>query len=162
MLNINFNQLSLFIHNGRRLPVCVLIRKLRHCTLWTIMRQDGDIKTILYNWWAVLQFSIYCRTRPLVSERVLYIRIRRRYPDTSWIHVTQRKPTVSIGRSQWSTKYKIQNSCFVPLTWILDCSGVQKTKNKKKVDFLFCQGTKQAPCDKILEFFCTSIVQVHN
>ena len=34
-----------------------------------------------------------------------------------------------LGRSQWSTKYKIQNSCFVPLTCILDCSGVQKTKN---------------------------------
>ena len=24
---------------------------------------------------------------------------------------------VLLGRSQWSTKYKIQNSCFVPLTW---------------------------------------------
>ena len=39
-------------------------------------------------------------------------------------------PVLYPGRSQWSTKYKIQNSCFVPLTWILDCSGVQKTKKK--------------------------------
>ena len=38
----------------------------------------------------------------------------------------------------------------------------KKQKIKKKANFLFCRGTKQTLCDKILELFCTSIVQVHN
>ena len=59
-----------------------------------------------------------------------------------------------------NTKYKI------PVLYLLLGFSIvveyKKQKTKKKVNFLFCQGTKQAPCDKILEFFCTSIVQVHN